>query len=437
MVLLKYDSEGNLIWSKTYNGGGSQNDKAYAIVIDTYGNIIITGYVSSAMNYEDCCTVKYSPSGDLQWASTYDGAGHNTDQAVSAAVTSNNDIVITGWCMTGSTTSSEDIITIKYDGTTGSADWINIYNGPGGGSDKAYAIVVDSFNEIYLTGYTESALTEKDIVTISYDDNGNEGWVELYDSYGYDDLGNAIAVSGTDVAVTGLTSHGSHEMTQDYITLNYSTDGRSAGWASIYDGPGNNTDYATSLAFSPLGDAVYVTGVSQSANNPGSKDMFTVKYDVLTGTILDSARYSTGSNNADYAMDIAVDMLGNVYITGYSLPVLSDNYGGRFITAKYSNGKLSGNNGFNNTPSSYKLFQNYPNPFNPSTLVKFDILKEGNVALKVYDVTGREVKTLINENMSPGSYSITINLNDYSSGVYFYKLTANSFSDVKKMILMK
>jgi hypothetical protein len=163
----------------------------------------------------------------------------------------------------------------------------------------------------------------------------------------------------------------------------------------------------------------------------------TVKYDVLTGTILDSARYSTGSNNADYAMDIAVDMLGNVYITGYSLPVLSDNYGGRFITAKYSNGKLSGNNGFNNTPSSYKLFQNYPNPFNPSTLVKFDILKEGNVALKVYDVTGREVKTLINENMSPGSYSITINLNDYSSGVYFYKLTANSFSDVKKMILMK
>ncbi|MBI5403805.1 MAG: T9SS type A sorting domain-containing protein [Ignavibacteriae bacterium] len=90
-----------------------------------------------------------------------------------------------------------------------------------------------------------------------------------------------------------------------------------------------------------------------------------------------------------------------------------------------------------NTPTQYSLNQNYPNPFNPVTRINFAIPKQGLVTLKVYDVLGREVKTLVNEVKTPGNYSVDFNGTELSSGVYFYKLESNQFSDIKRMILIK
>lgn len=88
--------------------------------------------------------------------------------------------------------------------------------------------------------------------------------------------------------------------------------------------------------------------------------------------------------------------------------------------------------------SSFKLEQNYPNPFNPATKIKYSIEKGSFVSLKVYDVVGREVATLVNEFQKSGNYSATFNNGmNLSSGVYFYNLKAGSFQDVKKMILLK
>ncbi|MGH2576049.1 MAG: T9SS type A sorting domain-containing protein, partial [Ignavibacteria bacterium] len=78
-----------------------------------------------------------------------------------------------------------------------------------------------------------------------------------------------------------------------------------------------------------------------------------------------------------------------------------------------------------------------PNPFNPSTVIKFDIVKSSNVKLIVYDILGREVKTLVNEILQSGSYELTFNAPKLSSGVYFYEIAADGFRDIKKMILVK
>jgi hypothetical protein len=88
-------------------------------------------------------------------------------------------------------------------------------------------------------------------------------------------------------------------------------------------------------------------------------------------------------------------------------------------------------------PTKYSLSQNYPNPFNPVTRINFDIPKQGLVMLKVYDILGREVKTLVNELKSPGKYSVDFNGTELSSGVYFYRLESNSFTDIKRMLLIK
>ena len=90
-----------------------------------------------------------------------------------------------------------------------------------------------------------------------------------------------------------------------------------------------------------------------------------------------------------------------------------------------------------NIPKTYELFQNYPNPFNPETIIKYQIPKPGLVTLKVYDILGREVATLVNENKIEGFYDYAFNGSRFTSGVYIYQLRVNDYVSSKKMILLK
>lgn len=90
-----------------------------------------------------------------------------------------------------------------------------------------------------------------------------------------------------------------------------------------------------------------------------------------------------------------------------------------------------------NLPTEYKLEQNYPNPFNPSTIIKYDIPKESFVTLKIYDILGREIKTLVNEDKPAGRYSVTFNAGNLASGTYIYRILAGSFIQTKKLALLK
>ncbi len=101
----------------------------------------------------------------------------------------------------------------------------------------------------------------------------------------------------------------------------------------------------------------------------------------------------------------------------------------------YSN--ATGVNDKGNTIIAYKLFQNYPNPFNPTTMINYSIPKTSLVTIKVYDILGKEVETLVNEQKAPGNYNIEFNANRLSSGIYFYRMQAGSFVSTKKLIILK
>jgi type IX secretion system substrate protein len=88
-------------------------------------------------------------------------------------------------------------------------------------------------------------------------------------------------------------------------------------------------------------------------------------------------------------------------------------------------------------PTRYELYQNFPNPFNPVTLIKYDIPKTGLVTITLYDVLGKEIRKLVNENVKPGRYEITWDAKNFASGSYFYKIVSGDFTDIKKMILVK
>jgi hypothetical protein len=101
----------------------------------------------------------------------------------------------------------------------------------------------------------------------------------------------------------------------------------------------------------------------------------------------------------------------------------------RVLTPVFVNGE--------NIVSEFSLKQNYPNPFNPATVIEFSIPTESKVGLKIYDLLGREIAELVNSELQPGLHKISFNGEKLSSGVYYYKLTAGEFSDIKKLILVK
>jgi hypothetical protein len=88
-------------------------------------------------------------------------------------------------------------------------------------------------------------------------------------------------------------------------------------------------------------------------------------------------------------------------------------------------------------PERTKLFQNFPNPFNPTTNIDFFVEKEGNVTIKIYDVLGKEISTLLNEYKKRGYYSVKFNASHLTSGIYFYSLKTDDFSAQKKLIILK
>jgi hypothetical protein len=89
------------------------------------------------------------------------------------------------------------------------------------------------------------------------------------------------------------------------------------------------------------------------------------------------------------------------------------------------------------TPAEFALDQNYPNPFNPNTVISYRLPKNGNVKLTVYDMLGREVAVLVNERKPAGTYTVEWNAKDFPSGMYFYRLSTEAYTEVKKCMLLK
>jgi hypothetical protein len=108
-----------------------------------------------------------------------------------------------------------------------------------------------------------------------------------------------------------------------------------------------------------------------------------------------------------------------------------------FLASEVNINTKSKNNINSNIPDKYDLFQNYPNPFNPVTTIKYAIPKSGIVTIIIYDITGREIQKLVNEQKQAGYYSVMFDGSNLSSGIYFYQIQTNDFVQVKKMVLIK
>jgi len=161
---IKYDSEGDIVWVRRYNGPANRNDYAYAIAVDDSDNVYVTGW-SDGGTYGEYATIKYYPNGDTAWIRRYKGPENSYDYALAVCVDSSDNVYVTGSSMGSGT--DYDCATIKYypDGDTA---WVRRYNGPENGRDVGKAIAVDNSGNVYVTGSSPGSGTDYDYATIKY-----------------------------------------------------------------------------------------------------------------------------------------------------------------------------------------------------------------------------------------------------------------------------
>ena len=306
---IKYDSTGKQSWLARYDGPASEEDWPWDIALDDSGNVYVTGWSTGDGTKADYTTIKYDTKGKRNWVSRYDGPANGYDYAYALALDSSGNVYVTGWCQGIAT--NEDYATIKYD-NNGNQLWVARYNGPASGADRASAIAVDKVGYIYVTG-SSAGNNSADFTTVKYDSNGNQLWVARYNGPASgEDKASAIALDASGNAYVTGSSMGS-DTSKDYATVKYDSKGNQI-WAARYNGPANGADEAVALATDSAG-YVYVTG--SSTGNDTYQDYATVKYD-SNGNQLWVARYDGPENSEDTTSKIALDVSGNIYVTGWS-----------------------------------------------------------------------------------------------------------------------
>lgn len=439
-VTLKLNSSGTLKWSKTYNGGANQEDKAWGIVVDASDNCFVTGTSKSSSSGNDCVTLKYNKDGVQIWAKSFDGTKHKDDEATCMAMDSNGDIYVAGYGVFS--TGNTDYLLVKYN-TNGTLKWSKNYNGPAEENDRAWGIVVDATDNVYITGESAGLTSKNDIATLKYSSSGSLLWTSRFNgSEGHDDKGYGIVVDelSNSCIITGTTETSNRG--QDIVTIKLNTSNGSTSWQKTFDGTGHSHDIAYDIVISNTAGnrKVFISGSTRKGTSVQSEDIVVLVYN-MSGSLLRMNSFGGEAELDDNAFGIAVDQNDNYFIAGYIGVESGTNdlaFSYDMASVKYDGGGLSSLNiTSGNIPEKFGLHQNYPNPFNPTTKITFDIAENSNVTISIYDITGKMISQALNSDLTAGSYEINFNAAALSSGIYFYTLTAGSLMETKKMTLIK
>src|SRR3989339_153314 len=469
---IKYNTLGVEQWVARYNGPESYDDFATSIAIDGFSNVYVTG-ISLGLSSDACATIKYNSEGAQQWVKRYNSQKINTEIKYFISIDNSGYIYVTG--SIDDSGNLLDYATIKYN-SSGTQQWVAKYNGPERYSDIVTAHVLDDSANVYVTGYSRSIFTDYDYATVKFNSSGIQQWVSRYNSPGSNnDFAASIALDGLgNVFVTGSSPGPGTK--SDYTTIKYNPSGV-LQWFQTYNGSGNKEDQANSIAVDSTGN-VYVTGLSigsvsnydyatikyiQSPNTPNDLSATAVSASTIELVWIETSKNEIGfkverSTNADTNW-LSIDSVAQNIVT-YTDTNLSGNKVYYYRIYAYN---TAGNSDYSNValdttfnpvgiilgegpiPANYSLNQNYPNPFNPSTKISWRSPVSSYVSLKVFDVLGNEIATLVDEYKPVGNYEVEFSTkggqaagsHQLSSGVYYYQLKAGEFVQTKKLILMK
>ncbi|MCX7878213.1 MAG: SBBP repeat-containing protein, partial [Ignavibacteria bacterium] len=451
--ILKFNNYGIRKWATFY--GGSGTDRCFSVIASDSGKVNIGGYTNSI----DFPVWNFGSGSYFQ--SNFAGGNY-------------------------------DMFILKFDSTCKRLGG-TYYGGSGSDYVGNFCISPDFLGNLYFTGYTNSVnfpILEQpgsyfqsslsgsyDVFIIKFNVFFQRLWATYYGGSSAD-YGNSIIVNNSgDIMITGYTTSVNFpclNLSGAYFQPNHAgglNDGfilkfNNSGvrlWSTYFGGSGNDIFQALCI---DRNDKLYLTGFSLSqdlplynpgggkffqGSNQGEADAFLINLN-NNCSLLWATYY--GGSSGDYANSVCSDNAGNIFMTGYSnsgnLPVNNPGNGAYFqqslqgtrdiFISKFGNYPVSV--GEQDPILKYFLSQNLPNPFNPYTFINFSMASDAFVELKVFDITGKEICTMIKGSfLNAGYYNILFDGSNLPSGIYFYRLDVNisgkSYSDTKKMILLR
>ncbi len=413
----KIDSTGQPLWLRGEGTNFSDADESASdVAVDAQGNIYVTGFAEWAPGNIDFLTVKYDTEQNRVWIRNYDSPGSVLDAASKLVIDSAGNVYVTGIStrvINGF--NNDDYVTLKYD-NAGNERWVMRYNGPGNNNDIPSGLTVDANGNVYVTGYETGTGTGLDFATIKYNQSGQTTpplkAVASYPLSSDKEVDIAIVVGDSANPVMnlfGVSFVARYDPQQlrvvivlpgDFLGVNLPI------WFTNVDSTAGKISIGMSRAGVPDGVsgtgtvALVRLGVASSANI-GS----------ITQIVIEEIAANDPHGNpialAPQAADIVVDVEKE--------------------QAK---------------PERFALSQNYPNPFNPETEIRFALPRASHVALKIYNMLGQEIRTLVDADYGAGYHSVRWDGRDkneraVASGIYLYHLQAGRFSQARKMSLVR
>jgi hypothetical protein len=461
---IMYDQSGNRLWKANYDSPYHRNDEAYDMAIDANDNIILGGKSGHFIgDFWKALIIKYNPSGVFQWAvldsggivmsmisgvivrtdangNIYVGERYGTIPGISGAVVkyspqgvflwkksfigSVKDIIVLqeGDFYVSISSGSYFLYKCNANGTPIWCDSLKIPCYPGG--ESPCKLAKDFTDNIFLS--STNYMTERThILKIS-----PSGEILWGDSSLVGNNGLCILTDANGNAYTGGYFHNGMDI--DYIVIKYSGSGNLL-WSETFNSGSSKNDIITGIAINKTGNIVATGYNYMNYYNYARSDFLTVKFGT-NGGIVWAKTYNGTNDSADMAYDIAADTSGNIFVTGTSNGVST---GMDILTIKY-NEPIGIREIGAEIPEEYLLEQNYPNPFNPKTIINYQLPINNYVTLKIYDLTGKEIATLVNEEQKPGKYETEFDGSNLPSGIYYYQLSVdNKPLAAKKMVLIK
>ncbi len=330
---IKYSPAGDTIWVRRYDGPGNGRDYAFDMATGPSGNVYVTGGSYSGPGPRwDFATVRYDSEGDIMWERRYNGPGDDVDSARVVVVDENGNAYVAG--MSVGPGSSYDYAVLKYD-TAGDTVWVRRYDGPASFWDVPEGLLLGNDGSVHVAGSSDGIGTNSDYATLKYSSDGTLLWVQRYDGPGHGrDYAFATAMDSMgNVYVTG-GSYGGGSTGFDYATVKYTSDGAQS-WVRRYTGPGNGNDSAFAICVDPAQN-IHVTGAS--SGSAGDFDYVTLLYNP-DGDLLWERRYNGTASSVDAAKAISIDSDYSTYVTGRSDGATT---GADYTTLKYdSSGTLN------------------------------------------------------------------------------------------------
>jgi hypothetical protein len=401
-------------WTKTF--GDSLTDVGNSVQQTIDGGFIVIGETRFfGASASDVWLIRTDSYGDTLWTQTF-GRGVTVpftgrESGSSAEMTSDGGYIIAGSWGTGNSYFSGNIVLIKTN-TNGESLWMRHFGGEGSRGVSS--------QQTADGGYIIAGHNWYNAILIKTDANGDTLWTKMFEGGSVVNGSRSVQQTSDGGYVLCGFSYGSGD--NDAWLIKTDANGDTL-WTKTFGGDSSDVGYS----IQQTSDGGYVLCGYTNSYGSGDFDAWLIKTDANGDTLWTKTIGDTG----------CLDWGNSVQQTSDGGYIVAGSKDGDVLLVKVAPDITSIDENPNVALNNYQLHQNYPNPYNPSTTIEFALPKSEYVELKVYNLLGKEVTTLVSEKLNQGNHTYQFDGKNLASGVYYYRIEAGNFVQTRKMIYLK